>query len=98
MQHRDKILDFYRSGRYECDYEFHVWLHEVLRELNVYEWQGLWESQMQTLKKIKELAEVNSNCLQDDYDEEEGVCQTYKIKSLINQLNAKGIHDIMEEC
>lgn len=38
MQHKDKVLEYYKSGRYECDYEFYVFLHEIVEELNLYEW------------------------------------------------------------
>ena len=69
MEHKDRLLDYYHSGRYECDYDFHVSLHETVKELNLYEWEPFLESQIQTLKKIKELTEVNANCLDEDYDD-----------------------------
>ena len=53
MEKKDKILDYYRSGRYECDYDFHLNLEELLREMNLYEWIPALEVQIKTLKKIK---------------------------------------------
>lgn len=38
MEHRDKILEYYHSGRYECDYHFHLELKNALEELNLYRW------------------------------------------------------------
>lgn len=36
--------------------------------------------------------------MDEDYDDEEGICQTYKIRSLINNLRIKEIGKIMSEC
>jgi hypothetical protein len=55
MQHKDKMLEYYHSGRYECDYDFHIHLFEVVKELNLYEWLPVLEGQVETLKKIREL-------------------------------------------
>lgn len=96
MENKGKILDYYQSGRYECDYNFHLNLEELLREMNLYEWIPALEVQIKTLKKIKELTEINANCLDEDYDDEEGLCQTYKIRSLINSLNMKDTHKIIK--
>ena len=36
MEHKAKILEYYHSGRYECDYDFHLFLREAVKELNLY--------------------------------------------------------------
>ncbi len=36
MQNKDKVLDFYYSGRYECDLDFHLYLRDILLEMNIY--------------------------------------------------------------
>ena len=91
-------MEYYKSGRFECDYQFHIYLYQILKDLNVYEWLPYLDAQIQQLKKIKDLTQINSNSLDEDYDDEEGVCQTYKIRSLINNLNAKYVPQMVEEC
>jgi hypothetical protein len=98
MENKDKVIDFYHSGRYECDLHFHIYLRDILLAMNIYEWHTFVEQQINTLNKIQELTEINAKCLEEDYDDEEGVCQTYKIKSLINQLSPKSIPTIIDEC
>jgi len=66
--------------------------------MNIYDWDAFIEQQINTLHKIKELTEINAKCLEEDYDDEEGICQTYKIKLLINQLSSKSIPAIIDEC
>jgi len=92
------MLEFYQSGRYECDYDFYVYLRDILNTLNLYHWQDKLEQQLSLVKRIKDLTDVNSNSLHEDYDEEEGVCQTYKIKSMIGSLNTKDIATMIKEC
>lgn len=98
MQYKDTILNFYATGRYECDYDFHAYLLQLIRELNLYEWEGKLEGQAQLVKKIKELTLLNSKHSDEDYEDDELISQTYKIKSLINNINTNDIKLIIKEC
>jgi hypothetical protein len=53
----------YRSGRYECDYDFYVRLSHILQYLNIYQWKDTLETQIKLVKDIRDLAEANSKSL-----------------------------------
>lgn len=89
-------MHFYSSGRYECDYDFHVCLLKTLKILNLYEWESILEKQIQLIKKIKDMSEANSNSLEEDFDEDQAVDQTHKIKNLLNNINTKDVKAMVE--
>lgn len=66
--------------------------------MNLYHWLPTLEEEIKLVKEINQLSEVNANCLVDDYDEEEAVCKTYKIRSLIAQLKPTEIGKVIQEC
>jgi hypothetical protein len=57
------MLEFYHSGRYECDYDFYIYLRDILNTLNLYHWEERLEQQLSLVKRIKDLTDVNSNSL-----------------------------------
>lgn len=50
------------------------------------------------MKKIKELTLLNSKHSDEDYEDDELISQTYKIKSLIGNINTNDIRLIIQEC
>jgi esterase/lipase len=69
-----------------------------LKDLNLYEWEPKLQHQTQLIKKIKELTDLNNQHSEDDYEDEELISQTYKIKSLIGNIRTNDIHAIIQEC
>lgn len=63
MEFKEKVQSMYRSGRYECDYDFHVRLANILHSLNIYQWNETLEQQIKLVKDIRDLAETNSKSL-----------------------------------
>lgn len=56
------------------------------------------EGQTQLVKKIKELTMLNSKHSDEDYEDDELISQTYKIKSLIANINTNDVKLIVKEC
>lgn len=50
------------------------------------------------MKKIKELTLLNSKHSDEDYEDDELISQTFKIKSLIGNINTNDIRLIIKEC
>lgn len=56
------------------------------------------QNQAQIIKKIKELTDLNNQNSEDDFEDENLISQTYRIKSLIGNICTKDIHAIIQEC
>ncbi len=52
----------------------------------------------QHVKKIRDLTLLNSKNSDEDYEDEEVISQTYKIKSMVSSICTKDIHSIIKEC
>ena len=91
-------MEYYSSGRYECDLDFHVDLLKVLKEMDLHEWEPKLQHHTQLIKKIKELTDLNNVEKEDDFEDEELISQTCKIRSLIGSIKTNDIHAIIQEC
>lgn len=98
MESRDQLLEYYNTGRYECDYDFYHNLQTILKYLNLYQYSQHLEQHIALLKQIKELTEINSKSLEEDYDDEQGLTQTHQIRKLLNNINTQQIPIIIKEC
>jgi hypothetical protein len=92
------MLEFYKSGRYACDLDFHLQLQSALKELNLYHLLPALEKQIQVVRSITHLTEINSKSLEDDYDDDEGQFQTQRIRSMLTGLDTVHIGSMLDEC
>ena len=91
-------MEYYSTGRYECDLGFHTDLLKILKEMDLHEWEPKLQHHTQLVKKIKELTDLNNIEKEDDFEDAELISQTYKIKSLIGSIKTNDIRAIIQEC